>query len=88
MGLASWLLNRIIISPLQVLNKDLLKVGESGSLSGRIPGTRQDEIGDLTTSINTMLTSLEQAQRERVTSEQRLTRLIELVEERYLPHRA
>jgi PAS domain S-box-containing protein len=81
MGLASWLLNRIIISPLKELNKDLLQIGYSGSLSGRIPEERQDEIGDLTTSINGMLASLEQAQQERLTSEQRLSRLIDLVEE-------
>ena len=81
MGLASWLFSRIIISPLQNLNHDLIMIGRSGSLSGRITSSRQDEIGDLTQSLNTMLSSLEEAQRERITSEQRLARLIELVEE-------
>ena len=81
MCLASWLLNRVIITPLQILNLDLLRIGESGSLSGRISGDRHDEIGDLTTSINSMLASLEEAHRERLTLEQRLTRIIELVEE-------
>lgn len=81
MGLASWLINRIIIAPLQILNHDLIRIGESGSLSGRIKVNRNDEIGDLANSLNLMLISLEEAQRERITSEQRLARLIELVEE-------
>ncbi len=81
MGLASWLLNRIIISPLQDLNRDLLTIGNSGLLSGRIQTRRDDEIGDLATSINTMISSLEQTQRERISSEHRLARLVELVEE-------
>ncbi|PKL60175.1 MAG: hypothetical protein CVV33_04010, partial [Methanomicrobiales archaeon HGW-Methanomicrobiales-4] len=81
MGLSSWLLNNIIIAPLQDLNRYLLNIGDSGSLSGRIGINRDDEIGDLTSSINTMLASLEKAQRERITSEQRLSRLIDLVEE-------
>ncbi len=81
MGLASWLLNRIIISPLQDLNRDLITIGNSGLLSGRILTRRDDEIGDLATSINTMISSFEQAQRERITSEHRLARLVELVEE-------
>ncbi len=81
MGLASWLLNRIIITPLQDLNRDLLSIGRSGSLSGRIPLNRDDEIGDLTSSINSMIGSLEASHRERLTSEHRLARLVELVEE-------
>ncbi|WP_319579346.1 CHASE4 domain-containing protein [uncultured Methanospirillum sp.] len=81
MGLASWLLNRIIISPLQDLNRDLLTIGNSGLLSGRIQTRRDDEIGDLATSINTMIGSFELAQRERISSEHRLARLVELVEE-------
>jgi len=81
MFLASWLLNQIIISPLQGLNRDLLSIGNSGLLSGRIKIDRNDEIGDLASSINTMIGSLEQALQERLSSEHRLARLIELVEE-------
>jgi PAS domain S-box-containing protein len=81
MGLATWLLKNVIIAPLQVLNRDLLEIGKSGSLSGRIDIKRDDEIGDLTHSINSMLASLEEAQLGRITSEQRLSRLIDLVEE-------
>lgn len=81
MILASWLLNRIIIAPLQGLNRDLLAIGRSGSLSGRIENDRDDEIGDLAASINTMIGSIEEAQRERLSSEHRLARLVELVEE-------
>ncbi len=81
MGLASWLLNKIIILPLQVLNQDLLRIGESGSLSERIRIHRRDEIGDLAASINAMLSSLQDAQQERIASEQRLSKVIEMVDE-------
>ena len=50
-------------------------------ITGRIQTKRNDEIGDLASSINTMIGSLEQAQRERISSEHRLARLVELVEE-------
>ena len=81
MGLVSWLLEQVIIRPIQVLNQDLLRIGESGSLSERIRIERKDEIGDLAASINTMLALLRDAQRERSTLEQRLSKIIELVEE-------
>lgn len=81
MTLASWLLNRILIRPLQEFNQDLLRIGRSGSLSERIRIRRSDEIGDLASSINLMLADLEQAQQERLTSEQRVATLIEIVEE-------
>lgn len=81
MCLASWLLNRIIISPLRDLNRDLISIGNSGLLSGRIKTKREDEIGDLAASINNMIRSLEQAQKEKISSEHRLSRLVELVEE-------
>ncbi|PWR70562.1 CHASE4 domain-containing protein [Methanospirillum lacunae] len=81
MYLASWLINRIIISPLQDLNRDLINIGNSGLLSGRIKTKRDDEISDLAGSINNMISSLEQAQQERISSEHRLSRLVELVEE-------
>jgi PAS domain S-box-containing protein len=81
LSLASWLLNRIIISPLQELNQDLISIGKSGLLSRRIHSDRDDEIGDLVSSINTMIDSLEQVQKERISSEHRLARLVELVEE-------
>ncbi|HWQ67731.1 MAG TPA: CHASE4 domain-containing protein [Methanospirillum sp.] len=71
----------VIISPIRSLNRDLLTIGVSGSLSGRLTMQRSDEIGELATSINTMLSSLEVAQQERLTSEQRVSRLIELVQE-------
>lgn len=81
MGVAVTLINLVIIAPLGELNKELASVGQSGLLSGRIKTGREDEIGDLSRSINMMLNQIENAVEQRHTTEQRLSRLIALAEE-------
>jgi len=81
MGIAITLINLIVIAPLGELNNELIKVGKSGLLSGRINISRTDEIGDLGRSINQMLEQIEQAVEQRHATEQRLSRLIALAEE-------
>ena len=81
MGVAITLINLIVIAPLGELNTELEKVGKSGLLSGRIKTGRDDEIGDLSRSINLMLDQIEQAVEQRHATEQRLSRLIALAEE-------
>lgn len=81
MGVAVTLINLIVIAPLSELNTELLQVGKTGLLSGRIKIGRTDEIGDLSSSINHMLDQIEQAVEQRHATEQRLSRLIALAEE-------
>lgn len=81
MGVAVTLINLVVIAPLSELNAELLKVGQTGLLSGRIKTGRNDEIGDLGRSINQMLDQIERAVEQRHATEQRLSRLIALAEE-------
>lgn len=81
MGVAITLINLIVIAPLAKLNTELAQVGRTGLLSGRIKTGRDDEIGDLSRSINQMLDQIEQAVEQRHATEQRLSRLIALAEE-------
>lgn len=81
MGVAVTLINLVVIAPLSELNTELLQVGQTGLLSGRIKTGRNDEIGDLGRSINQMLDQIERAVEQRHATEQRLSRLIALAEE-------
>jgi len=81
MGVAVTLINLVVIAPLSELNAELLQVGQTGLLSGRIKTGRNDEIGDLGRSINQMLDQIERAVEQRHATEQRLSRLIALAEE-------
>lgn len=81
MGVAITLINLIVIAPLSELNAELAQIGKTGLLSGRLKTGRDDEIGDLSRSINQMLDQIEQAVEQRHATEQRLSRLIALAEE-------
>jgi PAS domain S-box len=81
MGVAITLINLIVIAPLSKLNAELAQIGKTGLLSGRLKTGRDDEIGDLSRSINQMLDQIEQAVEQRHATEQRLSRLIALAEE-------
>ena len=75
------LLNCYVVLPISRLNQELVDIGSSGLLSGRVRSGSDDEIGDLAASINKMLVLLEKATDQRSVTEQRLSRLIALAEE-------
>ncbi len=81
LGVAISLINLVVITPLRDINSGLQAIGRSGLLSGRLPAGRDDEIGEISETINRMLTQLEREEKERTASERRFRDLIELAEE-------
>lgn len=64
-GVALLLLERSVVARQTRLSAEVLQIGASGDLSARVAVLGGDEIGQLSAAINTMLGSLERAQRER-----------------------
>ncbi len=66
-----WLLERTVVSRLSVLSKSVTLIATSGELSTRLNCPGNDEIADLGSAIDSMLTSLEVAHRQRQQAEGR-----------------
>jgi signal transduction histidine kinase len=64
-GTTLLLLNRIVLSRLSRLNASVAAVGATGDLSMRVPEEGQDELTELSSSINRMVSTLEQSEQER-----------------------
>ncbi|MEW6182882.1 MAG: PAS domain S-box protein [Bacillota bacterium] len=63
-------LERVVLSRLDRLGKEVRGIGASGDLSARIPVTGKDELSGLTSTINEMLDGQEQYQRKIQESEE------------------
>ncbi|MDR0960398.1 MAG: HAMP domain-containing histidine kinase [Propionibacteriaceae bacterium] len=59
--LFAWILSGQILRPLRVLAETTKRITESDDLSLRVPVYADDEVGELSSSFNTMLDSLDQA---------------------------
>jgi PAS domain S-box-containing protein len=70
-GLMLLIVERLVISPVARLNRDVERVGELADLSIRIEATGKDELAQLASTINTMLAALDRAQVEREDTQQR-----------------
>ena len=77
--LITWFFVRqFIISPIQTASKTIHRITSTGSLHERIPITnRRDEIGQLLTDFNTMMSELDRTTLQRKESEDRYRSLIE-----------
>jgi signal transduction histidine kinase len=64
-GTTLLLLNRIVLSRLGRLNASVAMVGATGDLSIRVPEEGKDELTELSSSINRMVTTLEKSEQER-----------------------
>jgi PAS domain S-box-containing protein len=71
------LLERMVLSPVERLSKGVSAISESGDLSQRVAVRGNDELAHLGTDINSMLTTLDQSQKQLSESEERLTRVLE-----------
>jgi len=58
------LLEKVVLSRMAGLSKEISLIGESGRQSGRVSITGQDELGRMGQSVNQMLQALEQSQQE------------------------
>jgi len=70
-GLMLLIVERLVISPVARLNRDVEQVGELADLTMRIEAAGQDELTQLANTINTMLAALDRAQTEREDTQQR-----------------
>jgi PAS domain S-box-containing protein len=66
-----WLLERTVVSRLSALSKSVTSIATSGELSTRLNCPGNDEIAELGSAIDSMLTSLEIANRQRQQAEGR-----------------
>jgi len=73
--------DRLVLSPLQRLGKQVARIGHRGDLSERVAITSRDELGRLEADINQMLADLQQSQRSRQESEERFGRLVESMDD-------
>ena len=64
-GTTLLLLNRIVLARLSRLSASVATVGVTGDLSIRVPEEGQDELTELSSSINRMVTTLEKSEQER-----------------------
>ena len=71
-GTTLLLLNRIVLSRLDRLNASVATVGATGDLSMRVPEEGRDELTELGSSINRMVSTLEKSERERREREEEL----------------
>jgi signal transduction histidine kinase len=71
-GIIVGLLERFVLSRLATLQASVQRIGEQSDLSKRIEITGDDEVADLTGSINGMLVAIERAQTERRQAEEAL----------------
>lgn len=62
--LVLWLLERLVLSRLARLNREVSRIGAEGSLSARVTASGQDELANLAGNINQTLATLEQTQQE------------------------
>jgi PAS domain S-box-containing protein len=72
---------RLVLSPLALLSREVEAIGRSGELSRRVPYGGGHELGRLGSAINLMLHDLEHAQRLREAGYERYERLVELAQE-------
>ncbi|TAF52444.1 MAG: response regulator [Oscillatoriales cyanobacterium] len=70
-GLMLLIVERLVISPVAILSRDVERVGELADLTMRIEATGQDELAQLANAINNMLAALDRAQVEREDTQQR-----------------
>lgn len=63
-GLIAILLRYLVITPLGLLARATTVIAEKGDLSYRIPIRRDDEVGQLATSFNTMIEDLDKSRNE------------------------
>ncbi len=59
-----WLLEKLVLSRLARLSREVSQIGAEGNLSVRVASAGQDELSDLAGDINQMLATLEQTQQE------------------------
>jgi signal transduction histidine kinase len=64
-GMTLLLLEKLVLSRLSKLSKEVSRIGIGGNLSGRVSTTGQDELSNLAGNINAMLETLQQYQQER-----------------------
>ncbi|OPY43881.1 MAG: sensory histidine kinase AtoS [Methanoregulaceae archaeon PtaU1.Bin222] len=69
------LLEKTVLSRISRLNSRIIRIGEGGDLSSRVPVSGNDEIASVACAVNTMLGSLQHAQEQLARSEIRYSRL-------------
>ncbi len=62
--LVLWLLERLVLSRLARLNREVSRIGAEGNLSARVTARGQDELANLAGNINQTLATLERTQHE------------------------
>jgi len=75
------LLNKLILSRLARLTREVQKIGPSGSLSLRVSSYGKDELGTLADDFNKTLGNLETATQAKIFEEQRSQSLLGIIEE-------
>ena len=74
-------LDRLVLQRVQQLGGELHRIGERGDPRERVTVRRQDELTRLASDINQMLSGLEEAERNRRMSEERLRLVIESMDD-------
>lgn len=70
-----------VLNRVSQLGRDVLAIGASGDITGRLPIARKDELSQLAASINDMLRALQNAISSRQESEERFRKLVESMDD-------
>jgi PAS domain S-box-containing protein len=76
-ALTLFVIERLVLSRVAKLSKSVATVGQRGDLSARVEVKGNDELADLSASINQMLAALEKAQKETAEQSARLRIIVE-----------
>lgn len=78
--LTGWILFRTVIAPVKAVASKISEVARTGNFSQRITSSRSDEIGELISSYNVLMTELDHKTRQRLESEERYRNFIEIAQ--------
>jgi PAS domain S-box-containing protein len=78
--MTGWTLHRAIITPVKRVAGSISDVARTGNFSQRIELKREDEIGELISSFNILMSELDRKTQQRIESEERYRNFIEIAQ--------
>jgi len=78
--LTGWILHRSFIAPVKTVAGSISEVARTGNFNERLKLIRRDEIGELISSFNDLMTELDNKTRQRAESEERYRNFIEIAQ--------
>lgn len=77
---SGWIIRRIIIKPVKSVAASITRVARTGNFAERLVRDDNDEIGELVSSFNVLMTELEHKTLQRLESEERYRNFIEIAQ--------